>query len=167
MPAAAAAAACLPALPRAWVAGWGVGWGHLFSARFPGKWHCSPQAEQGRKVCGPDCAGTPGGRRKLGTGGVRHNKSLGAWAAEHARAPTGLTWQVCQLWGSWPAPCFPPSDGTAGSVPQGGQPPPRPEPPAKWFPAGQVRGRQLPAPSQACPQSCFLFSISRVSSSAC
>lgn len=118
-----------------------------------------PRRSGRERSCGPDCTGTPGGRRELGTGGVRHNKSLGARAVEHARAPTGLTWQVCQLWAPRPAPCCPPSDGIAGSALQGGQPPLRPGPSAKCSPAGQVRGRQLPAPSQACPQGYFLSSI--------
>lgn len=45
-----------------------------------------PRRSGGERSCGPDCTGTSGGRRELGTGGVRHNKSLGARAAEHARA---------------------------------------------------------------------------------
>lgn len=146
--------------------GWGVG-GISLARDSQGSGSAVPRRSRRERSCGPDCAGTPGGRRELGTGGVRHNKSLGARAVEHARAPKGLTWQVCQLWASRPAPCFSPSDGTAGSVPQGGQPPPRTEPSAKCSPAGQVRGRQLPAPYQACPQSCFLFSIPWVSPSAC
>lgn len=134
--------------------------GGIFLARdSQGSGTAVPRRSGGERSCGPDCTGTPGGRRELGTGGVRHNKSLGARAAEHARAPTGLTWQVCQLWAPRPAPCCPPSDGIAGSALQGGQPPLRPGPSAKCSPAGQVRGRQLPAPSQACPQSYFLFFI--------
>lgn len=67
--------------------GLGVGGGGISLARdSQGSGTAVPRRSKRERSCGPDCAGTPGGRRELGTGGVRHNKSLGAWAAEHARA---------------------------------------------------------------------------------
>lgn len=78
----------LACLPYHGLGSRGGGWGGGISlARdSQGSGTAVPRRSRRERSCGPDCAGTPGGRRELGTGGVRHNKSLGACAAEHARA---------------------------------------------------------------------------------